>query len=161
VRAHPNAARRPEQYGWIFANNEMIERISTKVPLDDPKTDPIVIGTFTFKRAEDFFTAADHMYDRNGRINGEFFVDECINDALDLGLRVELFEVDHYLPWGTPDELETFSYWQSCFHKWASHPYRLENDPLVAADSVGELENVYGPIKSTRPPVRGPVRERD
>lgn len=161
VRAHPNAARRPEQYGWIFANNEMIERISTKVPLDDPKTDPIVIGTFTFKRAEDFFTAADHMYDRNGRINGEFFVDECINDALDLGLRVELFEVDHYLPWGTPDELETFSYWQSCFHKWASHPYRLENDPLVAADSVGELENVYGPIKPTRPPVRGPVRERD
>lgn len=157
MRGHPSAARRPEQYGWIGESDGVIERISTKVPLDDPKTNPIVIGTFTFKRAEDFFAAADHMYERAGRINGEFYVDECINDSIELGLRCEVFEVDHYLPWGTPDELKTFNYWQSCFHKWAGHPYRLENDSLVAVDSIAGLEKNYAAIK----PIRPPVREKD
>jgi len=62
------------------------------------------------------------MYARVGQINGKFYVDECINDAVELGLHIKLSEVDHYLPWGTPNELESFNYWQSCFHKWSSHP---------------------------------------
>jgi hypothetical protein len=121
------------------------------VPLNDPKSDPIIIGTFTFKKASDYFAAADHMYERDGRINGEFYVDECINDAIELGLKCVVFEIDHYLSWGTPDELDTFHYWQSCFHKWASHPYRLERDPLVATENVGELETRYSPIHPKRP----------
>lgn len=154
MRGHPRAAQFPEQYGWIAENDGVVERISTKVALNDPTTDPIVIGTFTFKKASDYFDAAEHMYSRDGRINGEFYVDECINDAIEVGLRVKVFEINHYLPWGTPEELETFNYWQSCFHKWASHPYRLENDPLVAAGSAAGLEAKYAPTKPTRPPSR-------
>ena len=69
-----------------------------------------MIGTFTFKKTSDFFDAADQMYARVGQINGKFYVDECINDAVELGLHVRLFEVDHYLPSGTPNELESFNY---------------------------------------------------
>ena len=154
MRGYPRAAQLPEQYGWIAVSDEIVERISTKVPLGDTGRDPIVIGAFTFKKALDFFTAADHMYARDGRINGEFYVDECINDAIELGLLVKVFEVDHYLPWGTPHELESFNYWQSCFHKWPDHPYRLENDPLVVVESISELEAKYAPIKPPRPPKR-------
>jgi hypothetical protein len=39
-----------------------------------------------------------------------------------------VLEVDHYLCWGTPNDLKTFEYWQSCFHKWDSHPYRWQED---------------------------------
>jgi len=152
VRGHPRAAQHPEQYGWIAETNGLVTKISTKVPLGDPKTDPIVIGTFTFKKASDFFKSADHMYEQDSRIKGEFYVDECINDALELGLTVKVFEVDKYLPWGTPDELDTFHYWQSCFHKWASHPYRLENDPFVVEENVEKLENTYAPVHPKRPP---------
>lgn len=154
MRGHPRAAQKPEQYGWIAEDDGILKGISTKIPLCDPKHDPIVIGTFTFKRARDFFSAADHMYKRNGRINGEFYVDECINDALKQGLKCVLFEIDHYLPWGTPDELDTFHYWQSCFHKWALHPYRLDRDPLVDRTVITELQNSYGPITPDRPPTR-------
>jgi len=151
MRGHPRATRHPEQYGWISESNGLVNAISTKIPLSDPRNDPIVIGTFTFKHAEDFFTAADQMYARDGRINGEFYVDECINDALEMGLTCAIFEVDHYLPWGTPDELKTYHYWQSCFHKWSSHPYRLEQDPLVAPENVVWLENAYAAKNSPRP----------
>jgi dTDP-glucose pyrophosphorylase len=151
MRGHPRAALHPEQYGWIAETAGKVTGISTKVALDDPTSDPIVIGTFSFRRAGDFFAAADRMYARDGRINGEFYVDECINDALAMGLNCRVFEVDSYLPWGTPDELNTYHYWQSCFHKWDSHPYRLQQDQLVSIASVDQLEVEYAPTKSNRP----------
>ena len=61
-------------------------------------------------------------------INGEYYVDMAINDAIALNLRCVLFEIDSYICWGTPNDLRTFEYWQSCFNDWSSHPYQLEKD---------------------------------
>ena len=68
------------------------------------------------------------LIERDGRVNGELYVDTCIEDAIALGYRCVVFEVDHYLCWGVPNDLKTFEYWQSCFHKWPSHPYTWERD---------------------------------
>lgn len=139
VRGHPNALRHPQMFGWIDAEDGRIKRISVKTPLASPQTDPTVLGTFTFKRQLDCRAAVERLFQRDGRINGEFYLDSCINDALELGLRCHLFEVDHYLSWGTPNDLRTFEYWQSCFHKWDGHPYCLEHDARVPKARVAAL----------------------
>ena len=145
VRGNVNAARRPQMFGWISTepDSDRIDRISVKQPLSDPACDPIVLGTFTFRRLSDFEACVDRLIARDGRVNGEFYLDSCINDALALGLVCRLFVVDHYLSWGTPDDLRTFEYWQSCFHQWAAHPYRIGADPWVPADQVAALEARY------------------
>jgi len=130
ARGYPGAIRQPEMYGWIAADKDgTIERVSVKQPLDDVKRDPIVVGTFTFRCYGDFVRCYEHMMARQGLVNGEYYVDTTINDALELGLNCRLFEIDYYLCWGTPRDLWTFNYWQTCLHKWHSHPYRTENDP--------------------------------
>jgi NDP-sugar pyrophosphorylase family protein len=153
VRGHANAVRHSKMYGWIDANNEsgLISHVSVKAALDSPATDPIVLGTFTFRRAEDFRKVVTHLIDSDGRVNGEFYLDSCINDAIELGLSCYLFEVDSYLSWGTPNDLLTFEYWQSCFHKWTSHPYRLEKDGRVPADTISNLESRYQEITPELP----------
>ncbi len=151
ARGYPGALRRPETYGWVELAGDRITRVSVKKPLASPERDPVILGTFTFKRARDFETAARRMIHRNARVNGEFYVDTCINDALALGLRCAVFEVDRYLCWGTPDDLRTFEYWQSCFHKWVSHPYRLEKDPRVPPARRNELEIRYALTRPARP----------
>jgi dTDP-glucose pyrophosphorylase len=129
ARGYPGAIRSPEMYGWIDADSVgTIKSISVKKPLNHPKTDPIVVGTFTFKRLGDFLDSVEHMKVRNATVNGEYYVDTAINDAIALGLRCVLFEIDRYICWGTPNDLKTFEYWQSCFNGWKSHPYLLEND---------------------------------
>lgn len=143
VRAYPNAVRHPKMFGWVDAVDGKIKAISVKTPLDKPASDPIVLGTFTFRRAADFRRAVAHLIARDGRINGEFYIDSCINDAIELGMQCHLFEVDNYLCWGTPNDLRTFEYWQSCFHKWAHHPYRLERDGRVPEDQRTPLEALY------------------
>ena len=140
ARRHPNAARRPEMYGWIDLVGEDIRAVAVKKPLSNPASDPIIIGTFTFKRAADFRRSAERSVARNAQVSGEYYIDTCINDAVALGLRCVPMEVDAYLCWGTPDELRTFEYWQSCFHKWGSHPYRLEKDARASREVINALE---------------------
>jgi len=143
VRGYPNAVRHPKMFGWIDATAGLIRSISVKTPLDNPPNDPIVLGTFTFRKSEDFRRALDRLIARDGRINGEFYIDSLINDAIALGLCCHIFEVDSYLCWGTPNDLRTFEYWQSCFHKWSGHPYRLQLDGRIPVDQVSSLEKRY------------------
>lgn len=143
ARGHTNAIRRPEMFGWINSGNGLIKNISVKTPLGSPATDPIVIGTFTFKKNTQARSAIEGLLVRNGRINGEFYLDSCINDAIKLGMRCHLFEVDGFISWGTPNDLKTFEYWQSCFHKWAHHPYRLELDSRVDPTQLKTLNTRF------------------
>jgi GTP:adenosylcobinamide-phosphate guanylyltransferase len=150
IRGYPNAIRSPQMYGWVDAVGGQVRSVSVKAPLDSPKSDPIVVGTFTFRRTEDFRRALERLIARNGRVNGEFYIDALINDAVALGLKCCLFELDSYLCWGTPNDLRTFEYWQSCFHKWITHPYRLCLDRRIPREQVAPLESKY---QATVPPL--------
>lgn len=143
VRGYPNAILNPKMFGWIDALDGQVRSVSVKTPLDKPASDPIILGTFTFRRADDFRRALDRLIARDGRINGEFYIDSLINDAIALGLQCRLFEVDSYLCWGTPNDLRTFEYWQSCFHKWGNHPYRLDLDARIPIEQIGPLGARY------------------
>ncbi len=146
IRRHINAIRNPDMYGWIDSKDKLIHHISVKKPLKSPDNDPIVIGTFTFKRANDFRNATERLIKRNGKINGEYYIDSCVNDAIDLGLNCVEFEVDHFISWGTPNDLRTFEYWQSCFYKWDAHPYSLEEDHTISKQYINALSEKYKKI---------------
>jgi NDP-sugar pyrophosphorylase family protein len=155
VRGHPNAIRHPAMYGWIEENEGLITSVSVKRPLAFPEHDPIILGTFSFKRVSDFLRCYERMHTRDARVNGEFYLDTCLNDAIALGLRCKIFEVEHYLSWGTPNDLRTFEYWQSCFHKWPIHPYRLELDKRLEPTALRRLDERYA---RTVPHLIGPKR---
>ena len=143
MRGHPGAIRNPKQYGWVDEVDGLVRGVSVKVALGNPATDPAIIGTFTFKRAKDFVAAAERMIAREARVNNEFYIDTAVNDAVALGLRCRILDVDHYIGWGTPDDFLTFEYWQSCFHKWASHEYSLDADSRVDKDQLVGLNARY------------------
>jgi NDP-sugar pyrophosphorylase family protein len=143
VRGYPNAIRDPEMYGWLDLDNNMVKSISVKKPLSKEHTEPIALGTFTFLDPEMFFQAYEKLIERDGKVKGEFYIDSLINDAISLGFKCHYFEVDNYLCWGTPNDLRTFEYWQSCFHKWSSHPYRLELDTRVDSKNINKLKKLY------------------
>ena len=145
AKSYPGAIRSPEMYGWIDMNKETrkIHSISVKAPLENPEDDPIVVGTFTFKRLGDFLDSVERMKAREAKVNEEYYVDMAINDAIALGKNCKFFEVEHYICWGTPNDLRTFEYWQSCFHKWSSHIYSLSLDPNISNENITQLEERY------------------
>ena len=46
-----------ESYQWIDSDDGVIRSVSVKKPLNNPLVDPIVLGTFTFKKIEDFVSS--------------------------------------------------------------------------------------------------------
>lgn len=152
VRGHPDSIARPEMFGWVDVDDGgVITGVSVKKPLKDPSTDHMITGAFTFRRGSDFMAAAKSLIDRDHRINGELYVDSAIEDAIRLGLKCKVFVVDGYIGWGTPKDLTIFEYWQSCFHKWNGHPYRLDKDLSVPPSAVDGLKQRYASTVPPRP----------
>jgi NDP-sugar pyrophosphorylase family protein len=157
IRNFSNAKRNPNMYAWIDLDDKgVIKKVSVKKPLSNLSSDPIVLGIFTFKNIEKLHASLEKLFARSGKVNGEFYLDSCINDAIEMGLTCKLFEVEDYLCWGTPNDLKIFEYWQSCFHKWKTHPYQIEKDNLVPKMSINELIARYAEIKPALVPPREP-----
>ncbi|MDP1689418.1 MAG: nucleotidyltransferase [bacterium] len=119
-RNNVTVVKKPQAYGWVVVDeNNNVLKTSVKIPIsNNPIRDHAIIGTFWFKHSKDFVASAERMIKQNRRINNEFYVDECINDAIALGLKVKVFEVDKYICWGTPNDLRTYEYWSSFFKKY-------------------------------------------
>ena len=122
-RNHPHANRNPQQYGWVRASSDgEIRGISCKIPLgDDVWRDPGIIGAFWFRRARFFLEAADQLIAENRRISGEFYVDSAIQVLVEQGRRARIFDVQHYICFGTPDDVRTYEYWDSYHSRVRKH----------------------------------------
>jgi hypothetical protein len=133
-RNHPHANRHPHQYGWVeAAPGGNIRRISCKLPLNnDVRRDPGIIGAFWFRQARFFLEAADALIAQNRRVNHEFYVDSAIEVLLEQGRRAKLFDVQHYICFGTPDDVRSYEYWAAYFDRAAHHPYQNDSRPLTA-----------------------------
>lgn len=116
-RNNVTVKRNPKMYGWVRVdedNNAM--KVSCKVPLSShPVTDHAIVGTFYFKKASYFFDAVKQMIATDRRIKNEFYVDEAMNELIEQGLKVKVFEIGKYICWGTPNDLKTYQYWERYF----------------------------------------------
>ena len=58
------------------------------------------------------------MIRKNIKVNNEFYVDSVINEVIEAGYQVKVFEVEKYICWGTPDDLKKYQYWKEFFKKY-------------------------------------------
>jgi bifunctional N-acetylglucosamine-1-phosphate-uridyltransferase/glucosamine-1-phosphate-acetyltransferase GlmU-like protein len=106
-------------YSWLDVDeNNNIKHVSCKKFIyDNPLQTHAIIGTMFFRKAKYFIDGLKENYDSNIRTNGEFYVDDVINQNIKHGLNVKVFEVEHYICWGTPSDYKTYNYWKEYFIK--------------------------------------------
>ncbi len=125
ARGHLPALWRPQQYGWMDADDDgRVRAVRVKVPLD---TRPLaeqdtILGTFFFSSQALLVRELDALIRDDERVNGELYLDTVARRMVERGARVRVFRVDKWLPWGTPDELFTFRYWNDVFRQGRSWP---------------------------------------
>lgn len=122
ARAHLPAIWRPHMYGWIknengWATAAAVKKIIDGVPIQDQE---VVTGTFWFKSAAFFQEQVAALVAANDRVNNEFYIDTIARRMIADGKKVRVFTVDKYIPWGTPEELKTFFYWNDVHRKGAA-----------------------------------------
>lgn len=107
----------------ITDGNKVLQIVEKETISNTPELDPAIVGSFTYKRAGLFSEGARRMIKKNIRVHGEFYVGTSINQLIELGYNVVAFEIDKFISFGTPFELELFYYWQEYFHELEDHPY--------------------------------------
>jgi bifunctional N-acetylglucosamine-1-phosphate-uridyltransferase/glucosamine-1-phosphate-acetyltransferase GlmU-like protein len=129
---NPTSKNNPNMYAWLETDvNNNILSVSCKkfdVNKHNIKTSHVIIGTMFFRKAKYFIDGLHENYKHNIRSNNEFYVDDVINQNIKMGLNVKVFEVYNYICWGTPDDYETYLYWQKFFDKCTWHNYKIIND---------------------------------
>jgi NDP-sugar pyrophosphorylase family protein len=144
-RHHVSSKINPQMYGWVKTDDsDNAIGVSVKIPIsENPYNDHAIVGAFYFKKVAYFNKALENLLAKDIRINGEYYVDSLMGELIELGLKVKVFEIDDYICWGTPNDYETFVYWQSFFHKASWHPYRLEKDMTVEKNKIEKLDKKY------------------
>lgn len=125
---NPTSRNNPDMYAWLETDEyDNILHVSCKKFIEgkhDLKRSHCIIGTMFFRKAKYFIEGLKRNYEENVRSNGEFYVDDVLNQNIKSGLKVKSFVVDNYICWGTPDDYETYLYWQKFFDKCWWHPYK-------------------------------------
>jgi len=138
------ARRAPEQYGWVtWGADSLVDDVWLKRAPSDPSTAGIIIGTFTFPDLKRAIVDVRDLIASGETVNGEYYLDSLVPFLLQQGRPVVALLLDSFVSLGTPDEYESFAYWQSCFHKWAHHPYSLAADVLVPPTSRADQDRAF------------------
>lgn len=131
-RNEPTSRNNPDMYAWMTTDdNDYVKHVSCKKfikEIHNIKESHVIIGTMFFKKGKYFLDGLYKNYQENIRSNNEFYVDDVLNQNIKAGLNVKVFEVDNYICWGTPNDYETYIYWQDFFDKCWWHPYKKELD---------------------------------
>lgn len=137
VKPNPFAKANPESFGWVWNEGDEV-RCALKSPPENREA-LMITGAFTFSNKEIFSELFDRLIAGEVRVNGEFYLDSMICVSEELNIQVDIFCPTIAISFGTPYEFETFRYWQSCFDRWASHPYKLELDPLLQKELLASV----------------------
>jgi bifunctional N-acetylglucosamine-1-phosphate-uridyltransferase/glucosamine-1-phosphate-acetyltransferase GlmU-like protein len=131
-RNNPTSRNNPHMYAWLETDNfDNVVNVSCKKFINgvhNLETSHVIIGTMFFRKAQYFIDGLHKNYAENIRSNNEFYVDDVLNQNIKNGLKVKVFEVDNYICWGTPDDYETYLYWQQFFDKCFWHNYKIQKD---------------------------------
>ena len=109
----------PNAYAWLDVDDSgFVKHVSCKNFIyEDPLTTHAIVGTMFFRKCEYFTKGYSNNIKENIRTNGEFYVDDVLNQNIKDGLKVKVFEVENYICWGTPNDFRTYNYWEDYFNK--------------------------------------------
>ncbi len=113
-----NPTQNPNAFAYceLEPDGQTIKRVVEKQTIsDNPGSDPMVVGSFWYRRAEDFVLGAESMIEAGITVNGEHYVGTSINGLIERGKRFAIFDIDQWISFGNPLELRIFEYWEEYF----------------------------------------------
>lgn len=135
----------PDNFGWIGEDGGQVWSAVKTAP--SRNNSMVMSGAFTFSSEGLFRKLYQRLCLAGELVNGERYLDSMVQTAIDMGVKVTIFNPSITLTLGTPYEFETFRYWQAGFDLWGTHPYCLDND--IFMDSVN-VSGVREELAKTR-----------
>jgi len=116
---HPHSAG-TTNYAYIQETNLRLTQIREKQPFTSDKTQEFAsTGTYFFRTAGLMVEYFEMVIKGQISVSGEFYASSAFDLMAKGGLKVGVFEVQHFMQWGTPEDLAEYCYWSEQFRKLA------------------------------------------
>jgi choline kinase len=110
----------PEKFAYcqVGLDGVTIDKVVEKKTIsNNPHLDPLVVGTFWYRKAKDFIDATENLIENDITINGEHYVGTSINYLIQQGKKFVIFDIDQWISFGDPFELKVLEYWDEHFNE--------------------------------------------
>ena len=84
---------------------------------DDWMHEPLSVGAFYVRDGRAMISAMQQMIALDRRVSGEFFPSVIFNDLIATGQQILLHDVDFFVHWGVPEQLEDLQYWVQTYRR--------------------------------------------
>jgi NDP-sugar pyrophosphorylase family protein len=110
------AISNPNEFGWVTLNstNEVTKSWVKVAPNTDDKV-YVISGTFFFGDDQEAVALIESFLQTNSLVNGEYYLDSVLAFANEAGWKILGFKPEWFVSLGTPDEYETYRYWEFVF----------------------------------------------
>tara|TARA_B100001964_G_scaffold234432_1_gene293076 strand:+ start:28 stop:819 length:792 start_codon:yes stop_codon:yes gene_type:complete len=99
-----------------FNEEKAVKKIVEKKTIsNDPANDQMIVGTFWFNKAKDFFKMCEVAKKKKYFVNKELYIANNINILIKKNLKVRFLEVDHWINFGDVHDFNSYIYWQNFF----------------------------------------------
>ena len=119
-RMKSNKMKNPNAFAYCLTEDDgiQVKKIIEKETISDtPEYDPLVTGTFWYRNGADMILGAEKMIEKEITVNNEYYVGTSINQLIAMGKKFIIFDVDTWLSFGDPFELDIYDYWMDYFEK--------------------------------------------
>ena len=114
----------------INKNNPFfLEKIKEKGSFtNDWIKEPLSIGLFYIKSGYDLYYALNSVIKKKHLINNEYYPSIIFNELVDVDKKIFLSEVDFFIHWGLPGQMEDFIHWSAVLKNNGFSNYNNKNN---------------------------------
>jgi bifunctional N-acetylglucosamine-1-phosphate-uridyltransferase/glucosamine-1-phosphate-acetyltransferase GlmU-like protein len=110
------AISHPNQFGWVTLNSaNEVTKSWVKVTPNTEDQVYVISGTFFFGDDQEAVNLIESFLQENILVNGESYLDSVLVFAQESGWKILGFKPEWFVSLGTPEEYETYRYWESVF----------------------------------------------
>ena len=98
-------------YAYVPEKNMFATDIQEKKPFtDSPREEFASSGTYYFRNGSIMLEYFERCIFENLTVAGEYYVSMVYKPMIDDGLEIQVYELNHFMQWGTPSDLEEYQY---------------------------------------------------
>lgn len=114
---HPHSLG-PTLYAYIRQKDNWLLEIKEKGHFTDNRMQEYASsGLYYFAKGAHIHQYFPLLMQKNINTNGEFYVSMIYNLMAADRLPIWIYEIEHFLQWGTPFDLQQYQYWSGYFHR--------------------------------------------
>lgn len=114
---HPHSVG-TTNYAYIRESHGRLLEMREKQPFTENKVDEFASsGTYYFKSGRLMKQFLQEQVSKQVTVGGEYYVSSTVDLVAQAGLNVSVYEIEHFMQWGTPQDLGEYLYWSELFRQ--------------------------------------------